>query len=182
MEMTLGNLTNGWSIDVCLPMFVTYSDLGGRDLDRAMAAYIGLYGLSPAEAYYPMALRDSDNNVLNTAGGAKYILTFPPNEPGNQISAIGFWSVSMYQQPEKTFVANPIKCYKIDNTSENLHYNNGSLTIYIQSDEPIVMEEHQNWLPAPKDKEFYLILRLYVPISINPPYTPPGLQKVSGAK
>ena len=78
-----------------------------------MGAYIGLYGLSPAEAYYPMALRDSDNNVLNTAGGAKYILSFPPNEPGNQIDALGFWSVSMYQEPEKTFVANPIKRYKL---------------------------------------------------------------------
>jgi len=179
---TSGNLINGWSIDVSPPLFGTYSDLGGSDIDRAVGAYIGLYGLSPAEAYYPIGSRDSDNNVLNTAGGAKYTLTFPPNEPGNQIDALGFWSVSMYQEPEKTFVANPIERYKIDNTTENLHYNNGSLTIYIQSDEPIVDEEKRNWLPAPTDQKFYLVLRLYVPISIDPPYYPPALQKVSGAK
>ena len=119
--------------------------------------------------------------VLSTTGGAKYTLTFQPNEPGNQIGAPGFWSVTMYQQPEKTLVANPIERYKIDDTTEDLHYDNGSLTIYIQSEKPSVDEERRNWLPAPQDKDFYLVLRVYVPTSLNPPYYPPGVQKASGS-
>ena len=51
--------------------------------------------------------------VLSTTGGAKYTLTFQPNEPGNQIGAPGFWSVTMYQQPEKTLVANPIERWSL---------------------------------------------------------------------
>ena len=181
IEIAPGTFKNGWSMTVDPPIFGTYSDLGGRDLDRAKAAFAALYGNSPAEAYYPMAYSDSDNNLLSTAGGAKYTLTFPPNEPGNQIEAPGFWSVTMYQQPEKTLVANPIERYKIDDTTEDLHYDNGSLTIYIQSDEPSVDEEGRNWLPAPQDKDFYLVLRVYVPTSLNPPYYPPGVQKASGS-
>ena len=38
----------------------------------------------------------------------------------------------------------------------------GSLTIYIQSESP-GKDKESNWLPAPKDGAFKLALRLYVP-------------------
>lgn len=172
------NLTNGWSVPVNPPPFGNYSAMGGRDLVRAVSAYIGLFGQDPAEAYYPLAQVDADGNTLDCSKGTQYTLRFPVNEPQDEIRQPGFWSVTMYAS-DGFLVSNAINRYKIDNTTSNLYYDpkDGSLTIYIQYEEPVSETERRNWLPAPNGR-FYLITRLYLPASLNPPYAPPGIKQV----
>ena len=171
------HLVNGWAVLVDPPPFGNYSAMGGRDLDRAVSAYVGLFGQDPAEAYYPLARVDIDGKSLNCGNGTQYTLKFPANEPQNQIILPGFWSVTMYSL-NGFLVSNPIDRYKIDNTTSDLYYDptDGSLTIYIQYEKPESEIMMRNWLPAP-DGGFYLIARLFVPASLSPPYAPPGIHK-----
>lgn len=171
------HLVNGWAVQVNPPPFGNYSAMGGRDLVRAVAAYVGLFGQDPVEAYYPLARVDVDGNSLNCSNGTQYTLKFPANKPQNTIILPGFWSVTMYSS-DGFLVSNPINRYKIDNTTSDLYYDptDGSLTIYIQYAKPESEIMMRNWLPAP-DGRFYLIARLYIPASLNPPYVPPGIHK-----
>ena len=47
--------------------------MGGRDLVRSAATYVGLFGQDPEEAYYTLAEVDSDNNPLDCSNGVEYI-------------------------------------------------------------------------------------------------------------
>jgi hypothetical protein len=59
--------------------------------------------------------------------------------------------------------ANSLNRYAIGNRTTGLTYNrNGSLTLYIQHNEPSSAAARANWLPAP-DGTFHMILRLYQP-------------------
>ena len=168
---------NGWLIAVSPPPFGNYSVMGGRDFDRAVAAHFGLFGLDPAEAYYPAARIDVDGNPLDCSNGTQYTLTFPANEPQGNITEPGFWSVTIYGL-DGFLVPNAINRYEIANTTANLYHDStdGSLTIYIQYKEPESEIEIRNWLPAP-DRAFYLIARLYIPATLSPPYVPPAIIK-----
>ena len=170
-------LTNGWLFLVNPSPFGNYSAMGGRDLLHTRVAYIGLFGQDPAEAYYPLAQVDLDGNPLDCSNGVQYTLTFPANEPQVNITAPGFWSVTMYGT-NGFLVSNVINRYKIGSSTSGLYYNpnDGSLTIYIQYAEPESEIEQKNWLPAP-DGEFYLVARLYIPTTLTPPYIPPGIIK-----
>ena len=169
--------TNGWSIAVNPPPFGNYSAMDGRDLVRAVSAYVGLFGQDPAEAYYPLAKVDVDGNPLDCSNNVQYTLKFPANEPQGNITLPGFWSVTMYGS-DGFLVSNDINRYKIGNTTTDLYYDptDGSLTVYIQHAEPESEIERRNWLPAP-DGVFYLIARLYIPTTLSPPYIPPGIIK-----
>ena len=71
-----------------------------------------------------------------------------------------FWSVTMYDTPEFFLVANPIDRYSIgDRTPGVQTARDGSLTIYMQHDEPDDPERKANWLPTPMGK-FRPILRM----------------------
>ena len=166
---------NGWIFFVNPPAFGNYSAMGGRDLIRARAAYIGLFGQSPAEAYYALGTIDLGGNPLDCSNGVQYTITFPANEPQVNITAPGFWSVTMYGT-NGFLVSNVINRYKIGSSTSGLYYNPhyGSLKIYIQFAEPESEMEQANWLPAP-DGKFYLITRLYIPATLDPPYVPPGI-------
>ena len=54
----------------------------------------------------------------------------------------------------------------------------GSLTLYIQKDEPTEPAQKANWLPAP-DGPIYMVLRLYWPqeAALDGTWLPPGLQR-----
>jgi hypothetical protein len=71
-----------------------------------------------------------------------------------------FWSLTMYND-KVFFIANPLNRYAT--RGETLHKNpNGSVDVYIQHQNP-GPERESNWLPAPKAREFNLMLRLYWP-------------------
>ena len=72
-----------------------------------------------------------------------------------------FWSLTMYDD-DAYLVANPINRYALGDRSHMKFGDDGSLTIYIQNESP-GKDKETNWLPAPKEGEFKLALRLYAP-------------------
>ncbi len=139
---------------------------------RAVAAQLGLYGNSGAEATYPSYLMETPN-VPYDAAKYNYTLTFQKDELP---PVKAFWSFSMYDGITQLFIHNELDRYLLtSNMLNDFVYNeDGSLTFYIQKDSP---EEalKSNWLPAPSGS-FYCILRLYGPKEaalsgewVNPP-------------
>jgi len=128
-------------------------------LQRAVAAMAGVYGNSGEEAIYPSYFVDSDNQPLDAAKH-NYVMTFAADELP-PIKA--FWSLSMYDGVTQLFIDNPLDRYLVKSAmmEDFVIAEDGSLTIYVQSDSP-GKELESNWLPAP-DGPFYTILRLYLP-------------------
>ena len=138
------------------PRWKAEADPGQRYLLRAGAARGGLWGNHGYEAAYAMVYQDADGNRLN--GGSRYQLRFGQTPPVG-----AFWSVTMYDTPDFFLVANPIGRYSIGDRTPGLHAAaDGSLTIFIQRDEPQDPQKRANWLPAP-DGDFRPILRMYEP-------------------
>jgi len=139
---------------------------------RAVAALMGLYGNSGAEAIYPTYLMEVPGVPFN-ASSNQYTLTFQKGElpPVNS-----FWSLSMYDGKTQLFIENPLNRYLLNSNSLNdfVFGKDSSLTLYIQKDSPGKSLEG-NWLPAP-DGPFYCVMRLYGPKEaalsgewVNPP-------------
>ncbi len=126
---------------------------------RAVAAHMGLYGNSGAEAIYPTYLTDSEGAPLNTAEN-KYTLTFLKDELP---PVKAFWSLTMYDGKTQLLIHNPLNRYLLNSNQLDsyVYTKDGSLTLYIQKDSPAKGLE-SNWLPAP-DGPFYAVLRLYGP-------------------
>jgi len=173
---TVGKNVNGWQISEDL--FGTREMLGDDYLTRAVGAAAGLFGNDAAEALYPATRKDADGNQLNGAT-SKYTLTFPKDgfPPVN-----AFWSVTMYDAKSQLLVANPIKRYLINSPMlPDLTKNeDGSLTMYIQHEEPSDVKAKANWLPAPDD-DIYLVMRLYWPKkeALDGSWTPPAVLKTA---
>ena len=72
-------------------------------------------------------------------------------------------------------IKNPIDRYLINSPMlPDLKKNaDGSLTLFIQKDEPTDPVQKANWLPAP-DGPIYLAMRLYWPKTEAPSILPPG--------
>jgi hypothetical protein len=139
--------------------FGTREFLKNNYLYRFLAAKLGLYGNSGAEAIYLPYFVDSNHQPLDAAK-TNYTLLFPK---GQLPPAKAFWSVTMYDGKTQFLVANPIKRYLLNSTMlKSFKYGaDGSLTLYIQKDSPGAAKQ-SNWLPAPNGP-FYAILRLYIP-------------------
>jgi hypothetical protein len=171
---------NGWRVGA---FFGDETFYNGDWLMRASAAKGGLYGNDAVEAMYPYARTDAAGEPLD-GSKHKYTITFPPGElpPVN-----AFWSVTMYDGKSQFLIKNQINRYLINSPmlSAMKKDTDGSLTLYIQKDNPGADKE-ANWLPAPDDR-IYLVLRLYwpkpTPPSILPAgegtWKPPGVKQVS---
>ncbi|MEY2912120.1 MAG: hypothetical protein RLZZ184_1429 [Cyanobacteriota bacterium] len=126
-------------------------------LNRAMGAFMGIYGNSDAEAVYPVYLQDSEGQPLN-ASKHNYELKLELPMPVE-----AFWSVTMYDGLTKFLVANePLNRYLI-NSSMTLTPNEdqATITLYLQNESP-GEEKESNWLPAPAGLMF-VVMRLYRP-------------------
>ena len=170
---TMGKLVNGWT--------VVNSGIGDRALydgdwtQRAAVAVAGILANDPAEAVYPITRKDGNGRPLD---GSKhnYTLTFPADAfpPVN-----AFWSVTMYDGKTQLLIKNPIDRYLINSPMlPDLKKNaDGSLTVYIQKDEPTDPVQKANWLPAP-DGPIYIVMRLYWPkeAALNGKWQPPGIK------
>lgn len=144
--------------------FLTESAKENYQLDdfyipRAVAAHMGLYGNSGAEAIYPSYLMEAPGVPFNAVEN-RYSLTFKKDELP---PVKAFWSLSMYDGKTQLFINNKLDRYLLNsNDMEGYVYNaDGSLTLYIQKDSP-GNELEPNWLPAP-DGAFYCVMRLYGP-------------------
>ncbi|WP_050769495.1 DUF1254 domain-containing protein [Blastopirellula marina] len=170
---------NGWKI---ASPFGDRKFFAGNWLLRAAGAKAGICGNDSVEATYPITRVDVDGETLD---GSKhdYTLTFAKGEfpPVN-----AFWSVTMYDGESQLLIENPINRYLINSPMlpEMQLNEDGSLTLYIQKDNP-GKDKEANWLPAPNGP-IYLVMRLYWPKTETPSvlpagegtWQPPGVQQV----
>jgi hypothetical protein len=125
---------------------------------RAVGAAIGLYGNSKEEAYYTPYTVDAAKQPLD--GSKNYILHFSKE----QIPSVKFfWSMTMYDLPDRLLVENAINRYAIGSRTKGMKTNaDGSVDIYLQSASP-GPDKESNWLPTPAKGPFYMVLRMYGP-------------------
>ena len=172
MAQYVGEKRNGWVLTG--KVFGNRKRMQDRYLTRAAAAMYGLGGNDIEEAYYPGATEDADGEPLD-ASKHSYAITFSADE----IPAVNaFWSLTLYSLPDQLFVENPINRYSIgDRTPGLLYGDDGSLTLYIQTESP-GEDKESNWLPA-NAGEFSLQMRMYLPKpeALEGPYAPPPIQK-----
>jgi len=139
-----------WNID---PVGGSYQ---GDIMARAEGAVQGFIVHDANQCQYFHTYYDNQGEPL--LGGNKYVLHFS-KEQLHQANA--FWSIVAYDTsynlvPRKDFH------YAVSDRSEGLTYNDdGSLTIYIQSEEPA--GKKNNWVPTPKKGIFKLNFRNYMP-------------------
>jgi len=143
---------------------------------RAVAAHMGLFGNSAAEAIYPTYLVDSDNQPLDASKNT-YTLTF---KKGLFPPVKSFWSLTMYDGKTQLFIKNALNRYLLNSTmmEQFKMESDGSLVLYIGKNSPGKGLE-SNWLPAPNGP-FYLVMRLYGPEApaLEGKWAPPQVQKV----
>lgn len=138
-------------------LFGSRQALGNDYLKRAVGAATGIYGNSIEEAFYTGARADHGGQPL--LGGRRYRLRFAA---GQLPPASEFWSLTLYDLPDRQLVANPLERYCLSSRDELRRDADGSLTLYIQSDKP-AEDRHSNWLPSPASGPFSLVIRLYGP-------------------
>lgn len=125
---------------------------------RALIALVGLGANPVSAAIYPRANNDSDGDRLN--GQQNYILHFDADSiPKTKEN--GFWSVTAYNSSDNLLIDNEADRYCINDRSDVVYNEDGSLDIYIQAEKPDADKE-KNWLPV-GDGEFHLYLRVYFP-------------------
>lgn len=145
-----------------------------RYLARAAIARQALYGNDAEQAVYISAKDDAQWDKLDGRKHARYELKLA----AEQIPKVNaFWSITMYDE-FGYLIENSLGRYSIGDRTEGLQFDSdGSLTIYIQYDNPSV-EKVSNWLPCP-DAYFMLFMRVYWPKDeiLYGDYFPPGIQK-----
>ena len=140
---------NGWGVT---PVGV----YGTNYVLRAVVDQYGLAGLPPNISIYPFATTERHGVPLN-GSATRYVAHFPASDFPVPVQA--FWSLTMYST-SGFFVANPLERFTLGNRS-NMHFNeDGSLDMYLQSEQPTSEASLENWLPAPAGP-FQLIMRLY---------------------
>lgn len=171
---TIGKSVNGW--EIVTSGVGDRTVYGGDWTQRAAVAVAGILANDPAEATYPFTRKDSDGDELD-GSKSNYTLTFPADAlpPVN-----AFWSLTMYDGKSQLLIENPINRYLINSPMlPDLTKNaDGSLTLYIQKDEPTDAVQKANWLPAPEGP-IYLVMRLYWPKeeALNGTWEPPAIHK-----
>lgn len=156
--------------------FGTREHLKNNYLYRWGGDVVGIYGNSAEEAIYPMFSVDADGQPLD-AHAHHYELRFAPGQlpPVN-----AFWSVTMYNLPDRFLVDNPLDRYLINSPMlPKLQRDaDGGITLYVQRDSPGA-EKEGNWLPA-NDGPFFMAMRLYwpKPEALSGAWEPPPLKRM----
>ena len=164
---------NGW--------VVFGSNVGNWDTDyllRATTAWLGPGFNLPADAVYPISLKDANGNDYNGADH-KYVLRFDKGQLP-PVNAKSFWSLTMYDE-NNFLAANPLNRYMLSQLDKFVTNPDGSVDLYLQADSPGKAKE-ANWLPAPKAK-FGVMMRLYWPTDTPPSiidgtWAPPAIKVV----
>jgi len=121
--------------------------------------------------------QDLDASGQRLHSGSRYTVTFAS---GQLPPVKGFWSLTLYNE-HHFFEPNAIKRYSVGTKNKDLQKaSDGSLTIYVQADEPKSAVERANWLPSPKNADFSLYVRAYWPEEAitSGRWTPPAVVKV----
>ena len=146
-------------------------------LGRARIAVSGLAALPPAEATYLVAV-PPEGRAFD--GEGPWRIRFA----ADGLPPVGaFWSLTMYeaQADGAMFLTeNPIDRYTLGDRTAGLVYgDDGSLDIWIARTDP-GSGRTPNWLPAPADGQFMVILRAYLPGApvVAQTYVPPSIELV----
>jgi hypothetical protein len=145
---------------------------------RARIAVSGLAALPTAEAMYLAALAPDGKAAFHGAG--LWRLRFPKDALP---PVDGFWSLTMYElEPSGALFLTPnrIGRYTIgDRTPGLVRDEDGALSLWISRDDPGA-GRGANWLPAPAEAPFVMILRAYIPRAdlILHRYVPPPVEKL----
>ncbi|MCF6176931.1 MAG: DUF1254 domain-containing protein [Victivallaceae bacterium] len=168
---------NGWG-------YTLDSNFGNWGIDYLLRAAVARDGLAAnvnAEAIYPVRIVGPD--YLPLKGSYSYTLTFTADQLPVPVNSNGFWSITMYDRNTGTLVVNSINRYAIGNQNDLILNEDGSLTLYIQRDDP-GGEMTNNWLPSPTtDDSFYMLFRMYYPDNeaispmSNPDWQIPNLER-----
>ena len=146
------------------------------DMPRAVAAHMGLYGNSAAEAIYPTYLTDAEGQPLD-ASTHNYTVTVPK---GQLPPVKAFWSLTMYDGKTQLFIENQLDRYLLnsDMMDQFKLEEDGSLILHIGKDSP-GKDLEANWLPAP-DGSFYMVMRLYGPekAALEGNWAPPKIKRM----
>ena len=167
-EAKMGEMINGWQIARDLGRY------GTKYTYRAAWTFFAVGGNLVEDAIYPLTLTDNSGAKLD--GANRYALRFSKEE----IPPVdAFWSLTMYDK-DTYLVDNPLDRYALGDRSNMKPGNDGSLTIYIQSESPGA-DQQANWLPSPKTGTFKLALRLYVPRKqvADGTWKPPAVQRAN---
>jgi hypothetical protein len=140
---------------------------------RTAVAKSNIFVNAPNETKY--FYQDLDKSGARLSSVNRYTVTFAKDgtPPVN-----GFWSLSIYNE-HHFFVANKINRFSVGTKNKDLKFaKDGSLTIYVQADEPSDPAQRANWLPAPKG-DFSLYVRAYWPkVAVTDgSWTPPAVEK-----
>ena len=147
-------------------------------IQRAATALGGLAALPRQEAMY-FSSRGPDG-VSGYDSAKRWKLTFPASKP---LPIESFWSLSMYRKTSEGqlyFADNPINRFAIGDRTPGLKRDaDGSLTIWLSRADP-GGDRSSNWLPSPKDENFVLALRAYIPRTdmLNGKYQVPQVEEV----
>ena len=134
-------------------LFGSREYLHGDYESRALGAMMGLYGQNEEEAVYFSYQGDKDGQPLD--GSKTYTLSFKQPPPVSQ-----FWSLTMYNLPQRLLVDNSINRYSIGDRTEGLIVDDsGGVTITLSAKDP---GKGKNWLPTPSGP-FFMVLRMYGP-------------------
>ena len=163
-----GELRNGWRYA---------TNIGRYGDDRLVASAVGMVGYggnAAEEAMYLPAFVDNTGDPLT--GDRRYRIRFA----ADQMPPVdAFWSVTIYSVPDNQLKDNPINRYALGDRTPGLSKDaDGSLTIYLQKDEP-AGEAASNWLPT-GEGPFWAILRMYEPAAraLTGGYVPPPIERI----
>ncbi len=123
-------------------------------MTRAKVALGGLGANLTADAVYPVTDRDANGRPLD--GRHRYVLRFREPPPTK-----AFWSLTVYDDKGYA-IKNALNRYSIGSQYPLTRDEDGSVTLFIQSEEPRDEQSRANWLPAPRGP-FNLTLRIYEP-------------------
>ena len=137
---------------------------------RAITARVAVGANPPEDAVYISDSTDLDGAPLN--GSVRYRMHFAS---GQLPPVQAFWSVTAYDK-DGYFIANTISRYAIGDRDKLKFNPDGSLDLYIQSQNP-GREHESNWLPS-GDGLFNLTMRLYWPKTaiLNGSWQPPSVE------
>ena len=155
--------------------FGSRAELGADYIyNRNVGAALGVLGNTKEEAIYLAQQTEPDGSMLD--GTKHWRLRF---EPGKLPPVDLFWSLTMYELPDRNLVPNPIGRYSIGDRTPGLKADaDGGLSIWLQHESP-GPERESNWLPTPAGP-FYFIARLYGPRAdaLEKRWVLPPLEKV----
>ena len=164
---------NGWTA-----ILGGVGSYGTDYLQRAQTAYSGWGANLIADSAYVTTYTDHDGGLLTNQHS--YRLHIAPD--GYPHAAV-FWSLTLYGEPSRYPVPNPIDRFSVntyDVESGRIKQNpDGSLDIFISAAAPA--GETANWLPAPQEEEhFSLAIRIYWPDeqTIGGNWDPPTLERI----